>query len=82
MRLHCALAVPYTLTITGQVVGTHSYPLRTSTVKRSRDVKAIMTAAAISARAFVSIYTEYSVVSLKGIWPVIFTNLQSFKCVQ
>ena len=62
MRVHRDLAVLYTLTITGQIVGTHSYSLRASTVKRSRDVKAMMTAASIPARAFVSIYKEYKVV--------------------
>ena len=61
MRVHRDLAVLYTwytLTITGQIIGTHSYPLRASTVKRSRDVKAMMTAAPIPARAFVSIYRK------------------------
>ena len=57
----------YTLTITGQIVGTHSYPLWASAVKRSRDVKAMMTAAAISFSAFVSIYREYTMVLLKEI---------------
>jgi len=50
-----ACACETTWLITGQIVGTHGYPLRTSTVKRPRGVKAIMTAAAISVRAFVSI---------------------------
>ena len=45
-------------TITCQIVGMHSYPLRASTVKRSRDVKAMMAAASISAAAFVSIYKK------------------------
>ena len=52
----------YTLTTTGQIVGTHSYLLRAPAVKRSRDVKAMMTAAAISVSAFVSIYREYTMV--------------------
>ena len=64
MRVHRDLAVLYTLTITGQIVGTHSYSLRASTVKCSGDVKAMMTAAAISASAFVSIYREYTIVLL------------------
>ena len=60
-------ALQRALTITGQIVGTHNYPLRASTVERPRDVKAIVTAAAISARAFVSVYREYTIVRLKEI---------------
>ena len=83
MRVRRDLAVLYTLTITGQIFGTHSYPLRASTIKRSRDVKAMMTAAAISARAFVSIYREYTVVCWKGIPGQSFlTKIQSFKDVR
>ena len=59
-------ALLYTLTITGQTVRTQSYPFRTSTVIRSLDVNAIMAAATISVRAFVSIYREYTIVLLKG----------------
>ena len=54
------------LTNTRQVVGRHSNSVRAATVKRSRDIEAMMTASAIVVGTFVDVYEEYIYKCLVG----------------